>query len=76
MSDSILGNASGMIRAVARPVAIGAATWSLAIALPAQAVQFDFFGVTGTLNTSLETGLQWRMQDRDSRLVGKANLNP
>ena len=57
-------------------MAIGAATWSLAIALPAQAVQFDFFGVTGTLNTSLETGLQWRMQDRDSRLVGKANLNP
>lgn len=55
----------------------GAGAAALLAATPAaQALQFEFGGISATLNTTLETGLQWRMQDRDSRLVGKANLNP
>ena len=48
----------------------------LALAFPAQALQFNFDKLSATINTSMEIGAQWRMQDRDSRLVGKANLDP
>ena len=46
------------------------------LAFPAQALQFNFDKLSATINTSMEVGAQWRMQDRDSRLVGKANLDP
>lgn len=47
--------------------------------LPAHAYQFDwdvFGGITGTLNTEFQLGAQWRMEERQSHLVGKANINP
>jgi len=33
-------------------------------------------GISGTLNTSMTLGAGWRMQNRSSDLVGKANLDP
>ena len=48
----------------------------LVAAPAAQALQFEFGDITATVNTTIESGLQWRMQDRDNRLVGKANLDP
>jgi hypothetical protein len=45
----------------------------------ASAVTFEMDigdGISGTLNTSATLGAGWRMQDRSSDLVGKANLNP
>ncbi|MDX1497805.1 MAG: DUF1302 family protein, partial [Salinisphaeraceae bacterium] len=33
-------------------------------------------GIQGTINTELSVGAQWRMEDRASHLIGKANLNP
>lgn len=56
--------------------AVGAGILALAAAPPAAALQFNFDELSATINTSMEIGAQWRMQDRDSRLVGKANLNP
>jgi len=55
-----------------------AAMLALACAAPAQALTFDFADgqVTGVLNTAITAGAAWRMQDRASDLVGKANLNP
>lgn len=44
-----------------------------------QAVTFEMDvgdGISGTLNTTATLGAGWRMQDRSSDLVGKANLNP
>lgn len=44
-----------------------------------QAIRFDwdaFGGVTGTLNTSLSLGAQWRLEERDPRNIGVANLDP
>ncbi len=45
----------------------------------AQAIQVDWdfgSGITGTINTELSLGAQWRMEDRANHLIGKANLNP
>lgn len=56
-------------------IGLAAATASFFAVPTVHALQFDFGGVTATINTTLETGLQWRMQDRDDRLVGKANLD-
>lgn len=36
----------------------------------------DLGGVSGTLNTNLSLGVQWRLQERDPALIGKANLDP
>ena len=44
-----------------------------------RALRFEsdwFGGISGTLNTSLSLGAQWRLQDRDPGLIGKANLDP
>jgi hypothetical protein len=51
---------------------------ALASAAPAHALSFDLADgeVTGVLNTAITVGGAWRMQDRASDLVGKANLDP
>ena len=59
-----------------RVAAVIAGVGLLAVLTPAYALKIDFGDVTGTINTSVELGVQWRMQDRDSRLVGKSNLDP
>ena len=59
-----------------RVAAVMAGVGMLAVLTPAYALKIDFGDVTGTINTSVELGAQWRMQDRDSRLVGKSNLDP
>lgn len=38
----------------------------------AVAIEFDW----GSFDTTISYGAQWRVEDRDPRLVGKANLNP
>ncbi len=38
----------------------------------AGAAEFDW----GTFDTTVSYGAQWRVEDRDPRLIGKANLNP
>lgn len=46
---------------------------------PAAAVTFELDygdGISGVLNSNVIIGAGWRLQDRSSRLVGKANLNP
>lgn len=46
-------------------------------ATTAQAINFTF-GEQGeaTINTTITVGSGWRMENRASDLVGKANLNP
>lgn len=46
--------------------------------LSAQAISFDFLDgkLQGVLNTAVTVGGAWRMQDRASELIGKANLDP
>lgn len=44
------------------------------IALPAQAVDFDWGPVTGALNTRVSVGAAMRVQERDLRLLGKLNI--
>lgn len=45
-----------------------------------QAIEFSLpwndNSIEGVLNTTITVGAQWRMQNRSSDLVGKANLNP
>jgi len=43
------------------------------------AITFDsdaFGGITGSWNTAVQLGAQWRLEERSDDLVGKANLNP
>lgn len=46
-----------------------------AFAAPAQAVEFSSGNWSGTLDTTLSYGASMRVQDRDSELIGLANLN-
>ena len=57
------------------------APWVLAVAVlgpipPAAAINLSYDWGRISINTSVELGLQWRMQDRADDLVGKSNLNP
>ncbi|MBR9813566.1 DUF1302 domain-containing protein [bacterium] len=45
-------------------------------AFGAHAINLSFDWGRVVINTSVEAGFQWRMQDRASDLVGKSNLNP
>lgn len=55
---------------------------ALLLCLPSLSQAIDFKlpfgedGIEGVLNTTTTFGAQWRMQDRSSDLVGKANLDP
>ena len=44
----------------------------------ARQLDFGLLGqdITAILNNSLTAGVQWRLHDRASYLVGKSNLNP
>ena len=46
------------------------------VAPGAMAADFNLGGLEGNLDTTLSYGLQWRVEERDNDLVGKANLNP
>ncbi|HXG28598.1 MAG TPA: DUF1302 family protein [Nevskiales bacterium] len=52
----------------------------LALGLPAQAAQFEFqLGeetVNAAINTSVQFGAQWRVEDRADDLIAKSALNP
>ncbi|MGH8481491.1 MAG: DUF1302 domain-containing protein [Nevskiaceae bacterium] len=65
---------------VKQRLAPGAVALAAACFAPAaSAITFEFDvgdGVSGTLNTTMTLGAGWRMQDRSSDLVGKANLDP
>ncbi len=49
-----------------------------AVLLPIQAsaVDFEFGGLSGTLDSAVTFGAAWRMEDRNPALIGKSNLNP
>lgn len=69
---------------------LGAAQWQraasyffgifvLAVTSQSQALLFDWDigeGLSGKLNTAVVLGAAWRMEDRATHLIGKANLNP
>ncbi|HSW13656.1 MAG TPA: DUF1302 family protein [Solimonas sp.] len=59
--------------------ALGLALSLAALLAPgtAMAVEFELgeTGVTANLRTELSVGARWRMQDRDSRLLGKLNVD-
>jgi hypothetical protein len=42
----------------------------------AQAYNFEFGELKGTLDNQASLGATWRMEDPDERLIGKGNLNP
>ena len=45
----------------------------------AQAIVFDWDigeGISGSLNTAITFGAAWRMEDQDSNLIGKGNIDP
>ncbi len=57
----------------------GVSIISFFIVPQAWAITFDsdaFGGISGSWNTSVQIGAQWRMEARSDDLVGKANLNP
>ena len=69
----------GRLKAALRTVCAISTVAGLAYAPASQAIRFDtdwFGGISGTLNTSLAIGAQWRIQDRDKSLIGAANLDP
>lgn len=50
-----------------------AATFLLIFSTPAQAFQFEYGDLEGSLDTTLSYGLSWRVEKRDSDIVGIAN---
>lgn len=69
----------GFVKGAARSLAVITAVTGLAYIPSSQALQFDFDyfgGIQASLNTSLSIGGQWRIQDRDSSLIGRSNLDP
>ena len=49
---------------------------AFAVAPQAAAIDFNWGDVEGSFDTTISWGLQWRVSDRDNRLIGKATLNP
>jgi hypothetical protein len=54
-------------------LAVGAA--SLAMALPAQAVKFNWGDLDGTFTTTLSVGASWRTEDADNDYLSPGNTN-
>lgn len=60
---------------IRKTLAVAAATTLFAGSASALQFEFDYGdGVTGTLNTAVTFGAAWRLQDRATHLIGKANV--
>ncbi|MGH8454593.1 MAG: DUF1302 domain-containing protein, partial [Nevskiales bacterium] len=65
-----------MQRGIARMLAGLLGGLLLGLCGTAQAFQFEFGEVKGTLDNQASVGAIVRMEDQDKRLIGKSNLNP
>ncbi len=45
----------------------------LVLAIPTQAIEFQYDEIDGSFDTTLSAGIAWRVQDRDENIVGIAN---
>ncbi len=65
-------------RKVGQKVGGGYGLWALCLtlvlspALPAQAFQFEYGELQGSLDTTLSYGVSWRVDDRDKEILGVA----
>jgi hypothetical protein len=49
---------------------------ALAMCSQAYAQEFEVFGISGNIKSRVAEGLAWRLQNPDSNLIYKDNLNP
>lgn len=54
----------------------GLALFSGCFAGPVQALQFDLGDIYGSVDSTFSLGAAWRMEERDSDLIAKINLQP
>jgi hypothetical protein len=57
------------------PLALAVGAASLAAALPAQAIKFNWGEIEGTFTSTLSVGASWRMEDADKDYLSPGNTN-
>jgi hypothetical protein len=57
------------------PLALAVGAASLAAALPAQAIKFNWGEIEGTFTSTLSVGASWRMEDADKDFLSPGNTN-